>query len=592
MVSFQATPFCHMFVTDLEKLISTVVKTVSGKKRARVVLTEPTDPKFGDASTTIALELAKPLKKSPREIAENIIAALPETTLITRTEIAGPGYINFFLHDRAFLTVFQKLYKKIDQGKLGKRNVGKGKIAITDTSNPNVAKPMGVHHLLATVIGQAVNNLLATSGYTLIKDNYLGDWGTQFGKLIVAIRKWGDMETIKKDPIPELLKLYVKFHDEAEKDATLEDEGRAEFKKLEEGDSENRKLWQWIRELSLASFKVIWDRLGVSFDMIHGEGYYEDKLKGIIDEAMKKGIAVKGEKDALIIPMNAPNMPPCIIQKSDGATTYATRDLARIRDWNETYHADIGVVLCDIAQKLHHDQINEAADKLGWNTKESVRVHFGRMSFPEGAMSTRKGKVVLLEDVLDEAEKRAYEKIQIHKSELPEPEKRELARKMGIGAIKYNILSQNRFKNYTFDWDQMLSFEGNSAPYLQYAYTRTQSVLRKKGPLKNSFSRGLGDAQGVFQRPISLATEEKSLIKKLLNYEETIEQSLKQYKPNLLCTYLFELAQVFSHFYNNLRVLEAETEEKRALRLALVTATGAVLKHGLGLLGIEVPERM
>jgi arginyl-tRNA synthetase len=330
--------------------------------------------------------------------------------------------------------------------------------------------------------------------------------------------------------------------------------------------------------------------------MIHGEGYYyfEDKMPAVIAEGIKMGVMVKGEKGALIIPMNDPKadakqaVPPCIIRKSDGATTYATRDLARIKDWRETYHADMGVVLCDIAQKLHHDQVNEAADKLGWNTKESIRVHFGRMSFPEGGMSTRKGKVVLLEDVLDEAEKRAYEKIEQHKSELPEPEKRELARKMGIGAIKYNILSQNRFKNYTFDWNQMLSFEGNSAPYLQYAYTRTQSVLRKEEG-KSSSLKPLG-ASPLFLS--QLKEEEKSLIKKLLNYEETIKQSLSQFKPNLLCTYLFELAQSFSHFYNNLRVLEAETQEKKTLRLALVIGTGAVLKHGLNLLGIEVPERM
>ena len=320
--------------------------------------------------------------------------------------------------------------------------------------------------------------------------------------------------------------------------------------------------------------------------MIHGEGYYEDNMPTILAEGIKKGIIVKGEKGSLIIPMDDPNLPPCILQKSDGATTYASRDIARIRDWKETYHADIGVVLCDIAQQLHHDQINEAADKLGWNTQESVRVHFGRMSFPEGSMSTRKGTVVFLEDVLDEGEKRAYTKIEEHKSELPEAEKKELARKMGIGAIKYNILSQNRFKNYTFVWDQMLSFEGNSAPYLQYAYTRTQSVLRKADP-----SSATADS-GQTAQSSPLQQEEKSLIKKLLRYEEAIANSLLQYKPNLLCSYLFELAQDFSHFYNNLSILEAETPEKKTLRLSLVNATGYILKHGLEILGIEVPSSM
>ncbi len=591
-----------MFFSELTKSLQKAVAKVTGESTDNIQITEATEKTFGDYSTNVALLLAKPLKKNPRELAEEIIKALAKGKLIEKTEIAGPGFINFWLKDQVFAKAFEKLYKKVEQKKYGKLKIGKGKISITDTSNPNVAKPMGVHHLLATIIGQVVNHLIKTCGYKLIKDNYLGDWGTQFGKLIVAIRKWGNMETIKKDPIPELLKLYIQFHNEAEKHPELEDEGRAEFKKLEDGHEENRKTWEWIRKISLGEFKKIWDRLGVSFDMIHGEGYYEDKMPTVLEEGLRKGIMVKGEKGSLIISMNDPNLPPCIVQKSDGATTYATRDLARIKDWKETYHADIGVVLCDIAQKLHHDQVNEAADKLGWNTGESVRVHFGRMSFPEGAMSTRKGNVVMLEDVLDEGEKRALEKIEEHKSELPSEEKKELARKMGIGAIKYNILSQNRFKNYTFDWDQMLSFEGNSAPYLQYAYTRTQSVVRK-APLPNPLlkERGQNTLEKKDARIPSpsggglgrgLETEEKSLIKKLLNYEDTIEQSLKQYKPNLLCTYLFGLAQCFSHFYNNLRVLDAETEEKKSLRLCLVVATGYVLKHGLNLLGIEVPERM
>ncbi len=631
-----------MTISELTKVLEKAVKKSTGHSPTDLQISEPLEKTFGDFSTNVALLLAKPLKKNPRELAEAIIKALPKGKLIEKTEIAGPGFINFWLKDEVFFKAFEKLYKKIEQKKFGKLKIGKGKVAITDTSNPNVAKPMGVHHLLATVIGQVVNHLLKTSGYKLIKDNYLGDWGTQFGKLIVAIRKWGNMDTIKKDPIPELLKLYVQFHNEAEKHPELEDEGRREFKKLEDGDPENRKMWEWIRKISLSAFNVIWKRLGVSFDMIHGEGYYENKMPSVLKEGIEKGIMVPGEKGSLIIPMNDPKadarqavrsepatgevaehserkiskgnssprraqsllqIPPCIVRKSDGATTYATRDLARIKDWKETYHADIGVVLCDIAQKLHHDQVNEAADKLGWNTTESVRVHFGRMSFPEGAMSTRKGNVVMLEDVLDEGEKRALEKIEEHKSELPPEEKKELARKMGIGAIKYNILSQNRFKNYTFDWDQMLSFEGNAAPYLQYAYTRTQSIHRKSSPLppvrRSSESEGgRGDRGGSWRLTKEvvggkvLETEEKSLIKKLLNYEATIEQSLKQYKPNLLCTYLFELAQSFSHFYNNLRVLDAETEEKKSLRLSLVVTTGYVLKHGLNLLGIEVPERM
>jgi|CXWL01.1.fsa_nt_gi arginyl-tRNA synthetase len=588
-----------MLKKSLEKLLKAALENIAPSDKTEVSLEQSHEQGFGDFSTSMALALSKALGKPPRIIAEEIIASLPTNDIIAKTEIAGPGFINIWLSDEAYHEAFQELNKNITQESFGRLKIGQAKTAITDTSHPNVAKPMGVHHLLSTIIGQAINNLLKTCGYTLIRDNYLGDWGTQFGKLTYAIKTWGDMNHIIANPIPELQKLYVKFHDEAERDPILEDRGREEFKKLEDNDPENRKLWNWIRDLSLVEFEKIYKRLGVEFDMIHGESYYEDKMPSVLEEGLKKKIIVEGEGGSLIIPMDDPNLPPCLLQKSDGATTYATRDIARIKDWEQVYHVDLPIVICDIAQKLHHDQINEAAQKLGFK-KIETRVHFGRMSFPESAMSTRKGNIILLEEVLNEAEKLALEKIEEHKSELPEDEKRELARKMGIGAVKYNILSQNRNKNYTFDWDTMLSFEGNSAPYLQYAYTRTQSLIRKAeeslsfrpkpgtpGEVEKSLT-GVRDSSAA----LGMTSEEKSLLKKLLDFESTIQVSLEQYKPNLLCTYLFELAQSFSHFYNNLRILDAEKVEERETRLALVSSTAYVLKHGLEILGIEVPAKM
>ncbi|MDZ4216851.1 MAG: arginine--tRNA ligase, partial [Candidatus Gracilibacteria bacterium] len=467
-----------MLTEDIKQMLSTTIKKLTGKVPESIHLEPSDNPDHGDFSTNSALTTSKQLKNkaplvrgganeseqgvfsSPREVAEELIAALPENDLISKTDIAGPGFINFWLSDKAYREAFSWLNNKIDQNSFGVLDIGKAQTAITDTSHPNVAKPMGVHHLLSTIIGQSINNLLKTCGYTLIKDNYLGDWGTQFGKLTYAIKTWGHMEVIKSDPIPELLKLYVKFHEEAEQNPTLEDQGRMEFKRLEEGNPESRKLLQWIVDLSLTEFQNIYDRLGVDFDLMNGESFYEDKMESIIKEGVRKGIIVEGEKGALIIPMNDPNKPPAIIRKKDGATLYATRDLARIKYWQDELKGDLGINVVDIAQKLYFEQLFESAQKMGFTKMKQVHIDFGRMEFPEGGMSTRKGKVVLLEEVLDEAERRAYEKIESHDSELSEQGKHELARIMGIGAIKYNVLSQNRNKNYTFDWNQMLSFEG------------------------------------------------------------------------------------------------------------------------------------
>lgn len=583
-------------IEQLEKILEKAVKKVAGKHPFTLNFDEPKEKAFGDFATNVSLGLSKALGKNPRDIATEILTQLPKNDLIAKTEIAGPGFINIWLNDNVYSDTLAELNKKITHPfdspstssgslrarKFGVLDIGRGKTAITDTSHPNVAKPMGVHHLLSTIIGQSINNLLKTCSYKLIRDNYIGDWGTQFGKLTYAIKTWGNMNQIEGDPIPELLKLYVKFHDEAEKDATLEERGRSEFKKLEDGDKEHRKLWNWIRDLSLAEFEKIYKRLGVDFDLINGESFYEDKMPDILKAGLKKKVIETGEGGALIIPMDNTNLPPCLLQKSDGATTYATRDLARMKYWQDELSGTIGINVVDVAQKLHFDQIFEAAKKLGIKKMQHVHVDFGRMEFPDGAMSTRKGKVVLLEDVLDEAEKRAYEKIEAHKSELPEKEKRELARKMGIGAIKYNVLCQSRQKNYTFDWETMLSFEGNSAPYLQYAYTRTQSILKKSTTVGEVHEPRLQIGHG----------EEKTLLKKLLGFEEVIALSLEHYKPNTLCTYLFELCQAFSHFYNNLRIIDAEKAEERATRMMLVQSTAYVIKNGLEILGIEVPGQM
>lgn len=571
-----------MLNTLVKKILDESLKTTAPDSSALLQLETPQDPTHGDFATNVAMMLTKELKKNPRDIAEEFIKNIPENDVIEKEEIAGPGFINIWLADKAYNQAFEELNKLIDQESFGQLTFGKDQIAITDTSHPNIAKPMGVHHLLSTIIGQSINNLLNSCGYKVMRDNYLGDWGTQYGKLTYAIKTWGDMKVIESDPIPELLKLYVKFHEEAEKNEKLEDEGRSFFRKLEQGDDELIKLWEWIRDLSIKHCKKVWKRLGAEYDIINGESFYEDKMQAIIDYGLEKGVIEEGKEGALIIKMDDENKPPAIIRKKDGGTLYATRDLARIKYWQDELKGNLGINVVDVAQKLYFEQLFESAEKLGFNKMNHIHIDFGRMSFPEGSMSTRKGKVVLLENVLDEAEKRALEKIKSHNSELPEDEQKELARKIGIGAIKYNVLSQNRQKNYTFDWDVMLSFDGNSAPYLQYAYTRTQSILKKSKKLQTPDSK---------LQTLS-APEEKSLLKKLLDFEPIIQRSLEHYKPNLLCNYLFELSQAFSLFYNNLRVLDDENPEATQTRLALVKDMAYVLKKGLEILGIEVPDRM
>jgi arginyl-tRNA synthetase len=570
-----------MLSDQLQTLFIQAVKDGTGKELDAIAFEEPKSPEFGDQATNIAMMLSKELGKNPRELAQAIVDALPENDLIDRTDIAGPGFINFWLSEKVFEAAFEDLVEKIQNQSYGRGMKKSEKISV-EYSQPNIAKPLGIHHLLSTIIGQSLSNMFEYQQYDVTRTNYIGDWGTQFGKLVYAYKTWGDHDQVEKDPIAELLKLYVHFHEEAEKDETLDDKGRAEFKKLEQGDTENIKLWEWIVEISMSEIQRVYDKLGgVHFDNFHGEAYFKDKTWDSIEDGKKKGLFKEGEEGALLCFFPDEKYVPYMIQKKDGSTLYSTRDLPCIKERDKALGKGKNIYVVDVAQKLYFQQLFETAKLLGYVTKSTpVHVEFGRMSFPDGAMSTRKGKVVLLEDVLDEAEKRALEKIKEHDSKLPDEEQSELAHKIGIGAIKYNVLSQSRTKNYTFDWDIMLSFDGNSAPYLQYAYTRTQSVLRKASSLK------LPASSLKLQ-----ASEELALLKKLLEYEMQIERSLREYKPNHLCNYLFELAQAFSLFYNNVRILDG-SEEEQANRLKLVEAVAYVLKNGLKILGIEVPERM
>lgn len=568
-----------------EKIRALVAEIVSKKfpgESVEIKIEYPTEAMHGDYAINIAFALGKKFKRSPNDIAEELAKAIDRPNWISKIEVAGAGFLNFFLAED-FLTEFLDEVKNAGDD-FGASEIAKGKTVVTDTSHPNVAKPMGAHHLLSTIIGNALNRIFAAVGYRVIRDNYIGDWGTQFGKLIWAIKKWGHESEIKKNPIPELLKLYVRFHEEAEKTAGLDDEGREEFLMLESGDPENRRLWKWIVDLSLKEFKKIWDRLDVGFDYIHGESFYEDKMKEIIDLGVKKGVFMTGEGGALIAELEDKKMPPCLIRKSDGATLYATRDLARTKYWEDTWHPDLMVIVADSAQNLHFRQFFEVASRLDITDAQNIHIVFGRMRFPEKRMSTRKGNIVLLEDLLDEAEEGAYKIVCEKNPELPEAKKREVARQVGIGAVKYAVLSQNRLTDITFTWDRMLSLEGNSAPYVQYASARARAILRK-------CARPAGAGTPKSKVYILREKEEVAVARLLPKFPEVVAHAAEEFKPNLIANYLYELASRFNTFYAALPVLQAEPAVQE-IRLQLVEATALVIKNGLSLLGIEAPEEM
>ncbi len=540
----------------------------------------------GHFSTNAAMVLAGQHKQNPREVAQKVIEKL-EAEWLEKLEIAGPGFINLFIEQKFYTKELSQMTQNLDSYFEESISLNASKTMVIDTSHPNIAKPMGVHHLLSTIIGDSIKNIYRKLGWTVVGDNFLGDMGTQFGKLMHAIKLWGDVEAIEKDPITELQKLYVRFHDEAEdpdKKEALESAGRAEYKRFEEGDEEARKMHAKIKAWSLQEIQPIYDRLGVTFDVMNGESFYEDMMQPILDQGQKDGVIVEGEKGALIIPVDDPEATPVLVQKSDGATLYSTRDLARTKYWEDTWHPDLMVIVTDIAQKFHFEQVFYAAEKLGLTSAKNVNVNTGRMQFKDVKMSTRKGNIILLNEVLDEAVAQALARIEGRGGDtLSDNEKKSLATIMGINSVKYAVLSPNRSTNIIFTWDKVLNFDGNSAPYLMYTVARAKSVLRKAG---------LSDSElATFELNLTLDLE-KELVIQLMLYPEVIQRAADEFKPNLVANYLYELASTFNSFYNGNPILKADSESVKRSRLLLTAAVIRVMEDGFALLGMEPVERM
>lgn len=518
--------------------------------------------------------LAKKWRKPPQEIAKGLSEKLTDS-LFSKIVAVGP-YVNAFLHKE---TVVKYVLEQIIQnGKnYGSWSFGNGKNVVVDFSSPNIAKPFSMGHLRSTVIGNSLAHIAEKCGYKTIRINHLGDWGTQFGKLMVAYKLWGNEQQVKQNPIKELLALYVRFHAEAEKDARLEEEARMWFKKLEDGDEEAYQLWLWFREESLQEFTKIYDLLSVRFDSYHGEAFYNDKM----NETVKKLIDLKlleQSDGAQIVNLKEFNLPPCLIQKSDGATLYATRDLTAAIYRYHHYHFDKAFYVVGQEQSLHFQQVIHVLEKMNYPWAKNIsHIPFGFILKDGKKMSTRKGKVVLLEKVIEEAIQLAQKNIEEKNPNLTMKE--EVAKMVGVGAIIFHDLKHEKQNNIEFSLGDMLKFEGNTGPYVQYTHARACSILRKAGQLD-------------LTKDLTGKIEEESwmIVKQLMLFPSVIEKSFQQHEPSEISKYLIQLSQDFNKYYAHIKILH--NDHCLTTRLALVKATTIVLEEGLRLLGIQTPKQM
>ncbi len=541
------------------------------------LLETPPEQKLGDLAFPCFV-LAKTMRKAPPIIAKELLSQFPCDDFIEKTEAVG-GYLNFFFNRERFTkTVIENILSEREN--YGKSDIGNGKTVLVEFSSPNIAKPFHIGHLFSTAVGNSLEHIYKHLGYKTVKINHLGDWGTQFGKLISAYKRWGDRSVIEKDPINELLKIYVKFHEEAELHPELEDEAREYFKLLEENDPETTQLWQYFRDVSLVEFKKVYDRLGVSFDSYAGESFYSDKMQEVVEILSDKHLLTESD-GAMVVNLDDQNMPPCIILKSDGATIYATRDIAAALYRKRTYDFYKNIYVVGTPQALHFRQIFSVIQKAGFEWgKDCVHVGFGLVKFPDKKLSTRHGDVIFLEDVLNESVNKTLE---IITGNNPGMENKELAaEKIGIGAILYTFLKNSREKDIVFSWDSMLDFEGESAPYVQYSYARAKSILRK-----NTLDYSHPD----FKTTVS--DDEYALISHLNSFADAVCDAAEKNEPFYINRYVTGLARCFNKFYNNNPILKDSVDDKtKKARLAIAEASAEVLKTALSLLGIDTVESM
>ena len=563
-----------------QKIAEMIANTIEAdKKEIETYIEKPKSNVNGDYAFP-CFRLAKTLKKAPQAIAEDIKENIKlDETLIEKIEVVG-GFVNFYVNKETLAKEVLTEMSKTDE--YGKSDLGNGKNIVIDFSAPNIAKPFHIGHLRSTVIGGALSAIYKYLGYNVTGVNHLGDYGTQFGKMIEGYKMWGDEYDIENDPINELTKIYIRINNLCKEDEEVLNRCRENFKKLEEGDEYCTKLWNKFKDLSLKEFQRVYDLLGTTFESWNGEAFYSDKMDEVI-EILEKSGKLKDSQGTKIIEMKDENVAPLIVIKSNGSTTYATRDLAAVLYRTRTYDFDKALYVVSYEQALHFRQLFEAAQYLGIPEKQLnglEHVQFGMVQLKTGKMSTREGNVVKLEDLLNEAIKRAGDIIEEKNPELEDKE--EVAKKVGVGAVVFNDLANNRIKDEIFDWDLILNFQGETGPYIQYTYVRTKSVVEKAG--------GVPEISDV---NFDVLTDDysKNVLKLIYNFEEVLVQVTDKNEPSILSRYLIELAKAFSSFYNENKIISDDKDVQNA-RVYLTYAVGQVLKIGAKLLGIEMPNKM
>lgn len=565
--------FKQIIAKQISKTIEINAKELEG------YIETPKDSKNGDYAFP-CFRLAKELRKAPPAIASEIKEKLEPVEEIEKVEVTG-GYLNFFINKSTLAEEVLGEISKTEQ--YGKSIVGEGKNIVIDYSAPNIAKPFHIGHLRSTVIGGALYNIYKYLGYNVTGVNHLGDYGTQFGKLIEGYKMWSEEYDIEKDPINELTKIYIRINEACKNDEQILENCRNNFKKLEDGDSYCVEIWKKFRELSLQEFQKVYDLLGSKFDSWNGESFYSDKMPEVIDLLQKTGKLVESQGAKIIDLEDKGINTPCIIEKSNGSTTYATRDLAAILYRARTYDFDKALYVTSYEQVLHFKQVFEVAKLLGLDEKYTnglEHVSFGMVLLPEGKMSTREGNIIKLEELLNEAISRAKEIIEQKNPDLENKE--EVAKKVGIGAVIFNDMSASRIKDEVFDWNTILNFQGETGPYIQYTYVRTKSVLEKAGYLPKIENVKIDNLSDEYSMAI---------LKLIYNFEDILIQVTDKNEPSMLARYLIELAKAYSSFYNENKII-ADDKDAQDARVYLTYAVSHVLKQGANLLGIEMPEKM
>ncbi len=565
----------------LAELLSGMIEGLEASD-IREMIEIPPDRNMGDFAFP-CFRLAKTMRKAPQMIAADLAEKLTGNEAFSKVENVN-AYVNFFMNKAEVAGATVEAVIKAGASYGGSAD-GKGKTVCIDYSSPNIAKPFHIGHIRSTVIGNSLYKIFDSLGYNVVRINHLGDYGTQFGKMIVAYRKWGRKEEVEAEPIKSLLKYYVKFHEEAEKDPALEDEARHTFTLLENGAEEETALWQWFRDESLKEFNYVYDLLGITFDSYAGESFYSDKMGRVVDILESKGL-LKDSEGTQIVDLSEYNLTPALIKKKDGSTLYITRDLAAVLYRKETYDFDKCIYVVASQQNLHFQQLFKIVSLMGFDWADKcVHVPFGMVSLEDGTMSTRKGKVVFLLDVLTKAIEKTKEVIA--EKNVAEEDIDQTAKDVGIGAVMFQELSNNRIKDYVFSWDKVLNFEGETGPYVQYTHARACSVLRNAGASAEAV------LNGTAKPDMNYITGEAAyeLVKAIASFPEVVQDAAAKYEPSVITRHIIDVAQFFNKFYHDEHILVDNEEEKQA-KLALVYAAKQTIANGLALLGIAAPERM